>query len=63
MAGNLEIKVRCEKLAYVYGGDAGGVALGGLDVVADGAIQVRVLSCCSSRDCASTSLSRYMSPD
>ena len=49
MAGNLEIKVRCEKLAYVYGGDAGGVALGGLDVVADGAIQVRVLSCCSSR--------------
>ena len=43
MAESLEIKVRWEKLAYVYGGDAGGVALGGLDVVADGAIEVRVL--------------------
>ena len=43
MAGSLEIKVISEKLAYVYGGDADGVALMGLDVVADGAIEVRVL--------------------
>ena len=42
MAGSLEIKVISEKLAYVYGGDADGVALMGLDVVADGAIEVRV---------------------
>ena len=27
MAGSLEIKVISEKLAYVYGGDADGVAL------------------------------------
>ena len=43
MAGNLEIKVRWEKLAYVYGGDASGVALGGRDVVADGTTEGRVL--------------------
>ena len=43
MTGSLEIKVRWEKLAYVYGEDTGGVALGGLDVVADSAIEVRVL--------------------
>ena len=43
MAASLEIKVWWEKLAYVYGGDAGGVALEGLDVVADGAIEVHVV--------------------
>ena len=43
MAGSLEIKVRWEKPAYVYGDDTGGVALGGLDVVNDSAIEVRVL--------------------